>query len=529
MSDAAALERARAQGWRLEGEPGVLATLAGLVLPDPEIALARSVVLRRTAQRTVVRLDLPGTGPLLAKMEVEGGVEDTIRRLFRPSRARSEWLAARWLRERGVRVPEPLALAERGGGLRTRTTLYVCRFLEDVQPLGTVLGGAGQEEARTLLARTGALVRRMHEAGFDHRDLHTGNVLVGPAPARDLVLIDLHRSRLAPPAPRDVCEALGRLLAFVTAPTLEEPAQVQALLEGWCGPQGGVEALARQVAPHVAAYRRARHAKHDAYALVEGPWYEAMPRPWRGVRDPAWPAARVEERLRAHDRMLAARAVGVLKDRPKSAVTRHGDVVVKETRLVGWRSALKRVLVPGRLVAGHVNAHRLRVRGIATARSLALVRGERRIFTLYEDLGRLPRLDDLVRTLYRPRGPRLAQVRLRDACADWLAGLHVRGVYHGDVKSLHVLVEERAGGPAFVLIDTDRLRLLDRPVSLRRRLKNLAQLDASIPVSVTRTERLRWWLRYAAALGAGDGLRDTSRRLARLLARKVRVVHDPLE
>lgn len=533
MTGGLAVERARAQGWRLEGDEAVLEALAVHVLGDPAAALAQGRLLRRTAQRTVARVDLPGVGALLVKQERESGVEDTLRRLLRPSRARSEWEAAHWLQSRGLPVPAPRALAEQGGGLGVRTTLYACGFVEGSQPLLAWLAEAGPQEAAQVLEWAGALVRRMHDAGFDHRDLHAGNVLVAPGTPPGLLLIDLHRSRIASPSTRARHAALGRLLAFARTPVLAEPAVAGALLQGYAGAAGAVPALASAVRQGAEALRRARVAKHDREALCEGPWYTRMPAPWQGVHDRAFPAEQVAARVEDHDRLLASGGEGVLKDRPKSAVTRHGDVVVKETRVRGLRGLLKRGLVPWRLVAGHVHAHRLGLRGVATARSRACVRRDGRIFTLYDDLSALPRLDDEVRRLYAPGATRAPQVRLREASAAWLAGLHARGIYHGDVKSLHVLVDgtrEGAAGPLrFVLIDTDRVRFLCGLVGRRRRLKNLAQLDASIPVCVTRSERLRWWRAYAAALGAGDSTRAMSNALDRLLARKVRVVHDPLE
>ncbi len=545
MSEGGHAERARAEGWRLTGEPRVLEALAAEVLTDAPAAARRGIVLRATTDRVVSRLTLAGVGDMLLKVERSHGLEEAVRAWFRPSRASAEWAAARALLERGVPVPEPLALAERGGALAGRLTAYVGRFLPDVEPLSDVLPRLQAEEARTLLSRAGALVRQMHAAGFDHRDLHPGNLLVGRGASPSLCLIDLHRGRLATPSEADCDAALARLLSGVRAAALSEEEAHARLLEGWLGGQPPTPAvLAARLAPRIAALRRARQAKHDAWALVPCPWYAAVPGPGEsprdleGVRDLVLAPHTLRLRLEEHDALLARHDPRVLKDRPKSAVTRHGDVVVKETRLKGWRAALKRLLTPGRLVAGHVNAHRLRVRGIPTARSLACVRRGARRFTLYEDLSALPRLDDLVRRLYGS-GTRAQQARLRAASADWLADLHARGVYHGDVKALHVLVEQGdllAEGPRvprFVLIDTDRLKLLGARVGPSRRLKNLAQLDASIPVNVTRTERLRWWRRYAARLGADDldpqRERQRMRRLAALLARKRRVVHAPIE
>jgi len=537
-------ERARAHGWRLTGEAQVLEALAeqvlgGAQLEEAPAAARRGSVLRATTDRVVARFALSGVGDVLLKVERSHGLEEALRACFRPSRARAEWNAARALCERGVPVPQPLALAERGGALGGRLTVYVGRFLPEVEPLSAVLPRLPAEEARGLLVRIGALVAQMHAAGFDHQDLHPGNLLVGRGAAPSLSLIDLHRGRLAPPSPAAREAALSRLLSGLHGAALTEEEVHARLLEGWLGgapPEAKV--LAARLAPRIAALRRARRAKHDAWALVPCPWYAAVPgseevlQGLHGVRDIELAPATLRLRLEEHDLLLARHDARVLKDRPKSAVTRHGDVVVKETRLVGWRAAFKRLLTPARLVAGHVNAHRLRVRGIPTARSLACVlRGARR-FTLYEDLSRLPRLDDLVRRLYGG-GTRAEQAGLWRASADWLADLHARGVYHGDVKALHVLVDGGPGAPRFVLIDTDRLKLLAARVGLRRRLKNLAQLDASLPVIVSRTERLRWWRRYAKRLGAGDlepqGERRALRRLAALLARKRRVVHASIE
>ena len=50
--------------------------------------------------------------------------------------------------------------------------------------------------------------------------------------------------------------------------------------------------------------------------------------------------------------------------------------------------------------------------------------------------------------------------------------------------------------PRFILVDYDRVTF-GNSVSHRRRIKNLAQLAASIPVCITKTDRLRFWTAYA--------------------------------
>jgi hypothetical protein len=216
-------------------------------------------------------------------------------------------------------------------------------------------------------------------------------------------------------------------------------------------------------------------------------------------------------------------------------VTRHGDAVVKES-VLSTSGRLEGVLLPRRLRAGYENAHALAVRGFGTAAPLAFVRRDGRVLTVYEDLSRLPRLDHRVRQALapgpggRPEWSRAKTRAVLEACADVMARLHRTGVWHGDLKGCNWLVEERAGGIGFRLIDTDRVRFFRR-TSWSRRMRNLAQLAASIPVRVTRADRLRWWRRYA--LGTPFSTREAERRAARdvaaLLSRKTVVVDEPIE
>lgn len=251
----------------------------------------------------------------------------------------------------------------------------------------------------------------------------------------------------------------------------------------------------------------------------------------RGWRRRDLDVRRIEDALRAHRASREPGEHGFVKRSRKGIVTRHGDLVVKESLVVGWGGRLKDRLAPARHRAGFDHARALVAAGVATARPLAWVRRGGRDFTLYEDLSTLPRLDHLAFDRYAPGAPRAGQVRLRDAAADWLGRLHAQGIYHGDLKGCNVLVrEEGRDAPAFPLIDVDRVLFFGRPVDDRRRAKNLAQLAASIPVAVTRSERLRFYRRYAAALG-GSSVPEArmAAAVARALAPRTRVVDRPIE
>lgn len=513
------------------------------VLRDPEGTLRAGTVLREVSGRLTAHVNLPDLGDVLVKWERETSFIDRFRRFARPPRARAEYDASKHLEAAGLPVPRSLLLAQRPIGWQAVETVYVAEWLPGRRTLAEALAAAEERAARALLTRVGALVKRMHAAGYDHRDLHGGNLLVGSGPhgrrpegdsagAEDLHLIDLHRGAVGgPPGEERVHAALARLLVSLRLDREDARARREALLAGYLDTLDPYPraALEHALAPAVAGFRRHDVAKHDLYALEDGPHFVTERTLGHGVVRRHVDAEAVAQALAEHDRALAAQDARVLKDGRKSAVTRHALFVVKEARATGAWARFKRRLAPGRLAAGHVNAHRLEVRGIDTARSCAFLRRpDGRVFTVYEDLGRFPRLDHRAAALWRG-GDRAHQIALRDASANWLADLHRSGVYHGDVKGVNVLVGGTPAAPRLYVVDTDRCRFLRRPVSPRRRWKNLAQLAASIERVVTRTERLRWWRTYAARAGLGDDLRTAAARVAALVARKLVVVDAPIE
>jgi len=74
--------------------------------------------------------------------------------------------------------------------------------------------------------------------------------------------------------------------------------------------------------------------------------------------------------------------------------------------------------------------------------------------------------------------------------------MHAAGIYHNDHKAVNLFLRGDVAAARFVLADYDRVRL-DRPVPPRRRIKNLAQLSASVPVCVSLADRLRFFRAYA--------------------------------
>ncbi|MEZ5990312.1 MAG: lipopolysaccharide kinase InaA family protein [Planctomycetota bacterium] len=92
-----------------------------------------------------------------------------------PRRLERELEAAARLRAAGVATAEPVCGRIERGLLGCRLALVTTRL--EGRTLHAELGrGAGPE----VLVEVGRSLARLHEAGFRHRDLHPGNVIVGP-------------------------------------------------------------------------------------------------------------------------------------------------------------------------------------------------------------------------------------------------------------------------------------------------------------------------------------------------------------
>src|SRR6185369_15582934 len=134
------------------------------------------------------------------------GLRDRLRRRFRGSKAAKSWRVANALIAAGLQTPEPVLLIE--AETETGPSFYVCRYLADVQEARYLLRAANAGTERQdfaavdfphFLEALGKMARRLHDAGFWHRDLSSGNVLLRTDAAgktTDLYLIDLNRTRM---------------------------------------------------------------------------------------------------------------------------------------------------------------------------------------------------------------------------------------------------------------------------------------------------------------------------------------------
>ena len=245
-----------------------------------------------SAARALVGREDEWYPPDLAAAVKENSVRTLFRRdglfckLFkkRPDQAASEWQALLHLSAAGIPVPRPVAWSRVPEGGAVLATAEI--------PGATPLKEAYR---RDLLPAVASLIRRMHEAGYLHRDLHLGNLLV----SGDAVwVIDVHRGRIGPVGARDEERALGQL-AYSLSRT-GTVTDVRRLLAAY-RPDAGHDWVER-VLRHSDAFRRAHLASRTRRCLRESSGFLVA-----RESDGLWFVRRPAGRLRTYRRSPTAR------------------------------------------------------------------------------------------------------------------------------------------------------------------------------------------------------------------------------
>ena len=152
----------------------LLTPAARAILADPDGFLKTQAQLFKTSRSSTV-----GRAPgLVLKRFNLRKVESLFKDLFRPSRARRAFRKAYHLELAGIATPRPLAAADwRVGGVLLRSYLLM-EEIAGAMDLGVYLSGGRAPEVK-VIRQAAALVARLHEEGFTHRDLKESNLILG--------------------------------------------------------------------------------------------------------------------------------------------------------------------------------------------------------------------------------------------------------------------------------------------------------------------------------------------------------------
>jgi len=546
--------------WTWHLDPAWRHLLDGPACPD-WLALERddrATLVKRNDDRDVWRVNL-ASRTLYAKISRPGQRGARLAQWWFGSPARREWNVAQQAARHGVETIRPVAWAEEAIRSDRPTSILLTLEETDAHPLAEswlALDPAepGARSTRNAMIDVVArLVAHAHQSGFEHSDLHAGNVLLQTrGNTFRAVFVDLPGIRTGQRvSDAGVVRNLAQLNQwFQIRGTLTDRLRFLDRYLHWrdavqsqCpfGRRLGLDRPALLQALERATHRHAEalYTKRDRRAMRDGRYFTRLRLPggWRGhafltakheiAGSPAasltlsrtqWQALLADPQRwvepQDRSRVIKDSASGMICwDCLDAGDGRQLKVVYKRSRPRNPLKLLLHSLWRSRPMLTWRRANALLNRRIPTARPLAVLE-RRRLglladsFIITEYLEHARDLDTVLTVLLRNEKPtrqRTVKRQITTALVRVLRDLHDRGFIHRDLKAPNVMVQWNPAGeePARVLlVDLDGLRHRGyaSPAWQRRALMRLnISLEQCRRVSVT--DRLRFLQAYLARTG----------------------------
>ena len=436
---------------------------------------------------------LPDTPSIIIKHYKVRGVADTVKYLFRRSKAVSESRGERVCRKADIPVPHVLAWGEsRRFGLLREACLIEDRIVDAVglgHYVAKHLATASSSHRTQTMRDIGSLLAEIHNAGLSHPDFHPGNILVQRSDSGDtnLFVIDLHSIRpLRLLRSRRRARDLAKLYHSLRSMTSREA--LQQTLSGYFATTGPPHLPEKTVARLAQRIERVRLRSRTKRCLKESSLFtrEILDglTVWKR-RD--WPTEELLSVLRRHEEAKLLRDARLVKESRKSWVTalQGSDVrysprlVVKEPRLALPVKGRRNTMNVMRMRRAWLAAHAFTVRGLLAPQHLALV--ERRTFGVPRRAWLISRyLENSQDLNHHLEAHPNAPPEFFHQLAETVSRLFGYGIYHGDLSGKNILIKQTGHGQwQFYFLDLESV-VLWRKLTARRQRKNLGQLYRSI-------------------------------------------------
>jgi tRNA A-37 threonylcarbamoyl transferase component Bud32 len=448
--------------------------------------------------------------------------KERLKYLLLPSRAMKEWDVSLALRQRGIEIPNPVGVMEKTRWGFLEECLYISEAMEDTQPLiDFFVERYGERllkvngEKRNLITTLGRTLRRLHDGGIFQTDMHAGNFLIDKRGGGALHLIDLHRARIRKSlSHRQRLWNIAQL--FYSLNSVLDQGDKGIFLEAYgerVGSFSSLQTLLMRIEGVVDDIRK-RHQKSRAKrCLGESTLFTSHRwKAYRLYRSRDVIKETLLEIIDAHRETVKTHPSRLLKNSPKTIVS-----VVDIPNESGLRACVKHYRYPTawgqikdcfRYSKGKISwvaSNELLRRGISHLKPLAYI--EKRRFGLLRESFFItessPDYLEMDRYLIKSfgNGKSRASVTKKRAFiqefAQCIGRLHRSEIFHSDLKTCNILTRERSGYWDFSFIDLDAVRLGTK-VDSRRALKNLVQINCSIPGFLGYGDRVRflkWYLR----------------------------------
>jgi len=475
-----------------------------------------------------------------------------LRRRLLGSDSARERRVAEYARRHGICTVQPVASADATDGRCEPASILITEGLPHALPLNELWSSLEPTDPRTrqtkniIADRVGRLIAHAHQNGFEHTDLHAGNILINRVPGGDYqaLFVDLHNIRVGRPvSDRAVIRNLAQFHQWFRsrAPLTDRLRFLDRYLHwrrayetsGAFGRRmsSDTDELRLAIEKTATAHANALYAKRDRRSTRSGRYFTRLRlgNGWRGhaylkckypvpgsvASTMTFQAAQWREWLQDPSRWTGTeQSRYAIKQSASGTVCRSRlppenaelDVICKRSMPRHLGKRIKNCFRQSRALRTWRLANALLNRQVPTARPLAVLERRRAGILLdsliiTEYLEHAHDLDTLLTVKLReldPERQRRLKLQVIDALAAAFRALHSRGFIHRDLKAPNVMVQwnpDSSEPPRVLFVDLDGVRQVRR-VRDRAWIRAMMRLNISLDHCrrVTRTDRLRFLL-----------------------------------
>ncbi len=486
------------KGW---GPVGVLELLPDCFWKDPQQAVEDSggKVIRDSKLRWAAIFSLPNQQRVFIKRDRTKGWFERLKYLILPSKARKEWFVARQLRNRKLNIPKPLGWMERVEKGFVKESYYLSEAIGSGVSLIEDAKNLGNRFPLLELART---VKRMHQEGLIHSDLHAGNFLWD---GETLFLTDLHSATIVK-NPTLKQKLWNLSLLFHSLRSVWEETDRTRFMDLYFEEEPFYRERKNELLKKITFLMEKLQKRHwrsrTKRCLKESTEFSVQRKNGiRFYRRRDFPLQQMKEIIERHVQVVSKNPSMLTKCSPEVTISILEDegkkVCVKNYCPPTSWDRFKEHFRRSKGLKAWLAANGMRVRGIPSLKPLGLMEirdcwGLQQSSFVMEALEGGEEVDRYILRNLQDFGKRRDFVK---RFAQWLSGCHQIGLFHKDMKTCNIMVSEERGTWEFRFLDLEDVQL-DKKVNERRLFKNFLQLNTSTPKTISTTDRVRFFSEY---------------------------------
>lgn len=494
-------------------------------------------VIRNGYYKKVLRYLYRGEAFYIKQYTTKGFLEG-VKSLFSLSKAYREWTHSHRLQKSHLLAAEPVAVGEK----RRFGILKDCYIISKAIPNSTTVkaflsiiqkSSTSALQKATFMNNLISYVRTVHDLGIFHGELHAENILVATDNPASFYLLDVGRALFKKKLPLSFrIHELSRLLYSIIDTCTHE--EITGLIDEYSGqllPNKDKDIFRTTVLKKIYQIKHRLWQSRTRKCLKTNNVFTGSTYGGYTVnKRNEWDISTLVAMIDRHLISFKEQPDMVVKSSAKTGITRipvshEGvkSVCIKEYR---HPSALKNFFYSIRSSPARrawLAAHGLMAANFLTPKPIALFEEKRfarskKSFIIMEDISRcLPCNKYVSENFNDPYDKTMPGKKKRfiSRLAASFKHLHDSGIYHSDLKANNIMIAELPDTWDLFYLDLDRVSF-QKKITIREKVKNLSQLNASMPHCITYTDRLRFYQRYAGIKNFTEADKQILRAIVRL-------------